>query len=735
MAHPVVKSDALDDGESDTKNLIRYARGRVAYFWMRQGLTCAGACALAILIDPLLGLIACGIVLAGETLDCFMLKYIKRQLELGAEFSVKSRLATASATAQASAISISVAFAWLGAETGAATHFSMVFLLAASLNAGIVWPYHPPSAKARLSVYGATAVLGFLRELSLSWPMSQEHLFDILGHVLLVYLVIVILKFVLRSHSIQTARKAEILAAKEQLETAHAKLKASEKTARRLALVARYANDSVVISDTSQRILWVNRAFEEMTGYTSSEALGRIAGDLLNGPETDQETVARLAQSVAEGEPFRGELLNYTKDGQEFWVETNLVPVESTDQNEEIVIAIERDISHLKEHEAELAKALSAAERGERAKSEFLATMSHEIRTPMNSVIGLSDLLTECELDETAMSYATTIRGSAEGLLTILDDVLDLSKLDAGKLTIDSVPFSPKHCIDQCAQLFEEEANRKGIFLDVIEDQKPPRQVVGDDGRLRQILVNLIGNAVKFTEKGGITVRTDYQAQPHGYILKVSIKDTGIGIAPGSVDKIFDRFSQADGKTTREFGGTGLGLTISRILARRMGGDIHVRSEEGVGSEFTLTVTLARSDNSMPERAQADPVGGNVPPLRILVAEDNKTNRFLIEKYLKDTSSDVTFASDGQQAVEYAITSPPDVILMDLSMPKLDGLEATRIIRKDAKRQPHIVALTANAFASDKQACFDAGMNDFLAKPVRKGELLGVLAQVSGATT
>lgn len=505
-------------------------------------------------------------------------------------------------------------------------------------------------------------------------------------------------------------------------------LKRREAELERLSLVAKHASDSIILSSPDGEIQWVNAGFTRMTGYSFDEAVGQHVGHLLNSENTNPETIQEMITQRNLGNRFHCQIINRTKDGRDIWVGTNVFPIKDEDGNVTMNIGIERDITQSKTHEQELAEAKLVAEKADRAKSEFLANMSHEIRTPMNGILGMADILNESDLSIEDRQCVDTIRESGYALLKIINDILDLSRLESGKLEVSEVDFNLRQCVEGAVELLRHKAEQKGISLTVEYEDNLPTEVRSDDGRLRQIIVNLVGNAVKFTSEGGVRVvvkRDD--ASEHG--IKIDVFDTGIGITAEQAQHIFDRFSQADAATTRAFGGTGLGLTISAMLARRMGGNISLCTDYDDGACFVATIDTQPVEGSTPE-ASSTPmfVSEHLDGARILLAEDNKTNRLLIQKYLAEFAVELIEVENGLQAVEFCKAYNPDVVLMDMSMPELDGVEATRIIRSLPIHQPPIVALTANAFDSDKEACLEAGMDFFLSKPINKAHLLQALS-------
>jgi len=490
--------------------------------------------------------------------------------------------------------------------------------------------------------------------------------------------------------------------------------------------------NGVVITDTRGTIQWVNPEFTRLTGYSLEEAVGKNPRILKSGRQ-DQAVYENLWETILSGRAWAGELTNLRKDGQLYIEEMTISPVRSVTGEIANFVAIKRDISERKRIETELVRAKELAQVANRAKGEFLANMSHEIRTPMNGIIGMTELALDTHLTEEQHEYLSTVKQSAEALLNVINDVLDFSKIEAGRMDLEATVFSLEELLGETVKFLALRAREKNLeLLCDLADDIPPL-LSGDPLRLRQILINLVSNAIKFTECGKITVAAELQsASDQKLVVHFQVRDTGAGIAKDKQAYIFQPFSQADSSTTRKHGGTGLGLTISARIVEMMHGRIWVDSEPGRGSTFHFTAEFAESGAALPDVATSSE---RLKGTSALIVDDDPANREILDRSLRKWDMQPTAAENGPDAlreIEAACQRghPFPLILIDGHMPGMDGFElAERIRSKPDFTGFTVMMLTSGERRGDINRCEELGISAHLVKPIRASELLKAILQ------
>ncbi len=504
---------------------------------------------------------------------------------------------------------------------------------------------------------------------------------------------------------------------------------------RKLSFAVEQSPNIVIITDLGGRIQYVNPKFYEKTGFSPEEVIGNSPNILRTDYSSDQD-YKDLWQTVKAGGEWRGIFKNRKKDGSFFWALSAISPIIGTDGKPTHLLGEMEDITESKQAEDEIIKAKAAAEAANRAKSNFLANMSHEIRTPMNAIIGLSHIVMKTDLSVKQRDYIAKISSSAKLLLGIINDILDFSKIEAGKLELESIEFSLEKVFKSLSDMISLKAQEKGIELLFKVPPSCPVYLIGDQLRLGQVLINLANNAIKFTDQGQIVVSVEEVSRNDEKVeLLFKVSDTGIGMTQEQQDNLFRSFTQADSSTTRKYGGTGLGLTISKRLVNMMGGDFQVHSKSGVGSTFTFNVVLQLGNQTGSRRIM---LPNDLLNMRVLVIDDNATAREIDNQLLEAMSFRVTTASSGAKGLEELEkslnTDPYGVVLMDLAMPGMNGIETYKKMREmiPAEQVPRTIMITAYGTEDAILAAEDAGMDGYVIKPVNASQLFDAIMEVFG---
>lgn len=495
----------------------------------------------------------------------------------------------------------------------------------------------------------------------------------------------------------------------------------------------------VSVTTPDGTIVEANRQFCRISGYERHEIVGQNHR-IVNSGVHSREFWSEMYRTVAAGGVWRAEVCNRAKDGSLYWVDSTMRGFFGPDGKLRHIVSVRNDITELKRTLAELGEARDQARSALQTKSEFLANMSHELRTPLTAVLGFADLLLEqgeaSKAPLTRLDFLQTIRRSGRHLMSVINDILDISKIEAGRMDVEAVACSPEAMLNEVRTMLEPRALAKGLSFHTALDGPVPPWVLTDPTRLRQIILNLVGNAVKFTSAGVVRVTARYRDVGSEQFLELDVEDSGQGIPPEVAEKLFEPFSQGDTSMSRRFGGSGLGLTISRRLAQMLGGGVElIRSAPNAGSHFRCTIKAPSAPAPAATPGTVDPARFPAPSQqvtslsgRILLAEDGADNQRLISFILRKAGASVISVTDGAQAIDAALSAkrlnqPFDLILMDMQMPELDGYTATTRLRAAGYDGP-IIALTAHAMSEDRDRCLRAGCDEYATKPIDKPHLL-----------
>ncbi len=528
----------------------------------------------------------------------------------------------------------------------------------------------------------------------------------------------------------------------------------------KIAMAVIKSFNAVTIADKDGKIEWVNEGFTKLTGYRIDEVRNTYGEILRKGRNTGLYPNSKYFKILFQDKkPVSYENNNFAKDGTEYWVLTSLTPLLNQKGEIEKIVSIDSDITRQKIAERELKisnkiakqslregkKALmelnlakQQLEESLKIREQFMANMSHEIRTPMNAIIGFSNLLLKENFTEEIRQYVNAIRTSSENLLVIINDILDFSKLKSGKITIENIDFNIRELITMVTEMMLPKAVEKGVQFSWVIDRNVQENLIGDPTRLNQILINLVNNAIKFTNEGSVRISVSIIEDTDEYsVLQFSITDTGIGISDENRRMIFEDFTQASSETTRKYGGTGLGLAITKQLVELQNGNIDVQSKVNEGSTFTVQLKFSKPENPgnrIPIKSNDRYDSKLLVGLKVLVVEDNFFNQALVVRILENSRCKVDVADNGIVAVEKIEKNIYDVVLMDIQLPEMDGYKATEHIRTklpEGKKEIPIIAMTAHAFREEVEKCLKCGMNDYISKPFKENELYDKLIKNS----
>ena len=506
-----------------------------------------------------------------------------------------------------------------------------------------------------------------------------------------------------------------------------------QKELEQLSLVANNTDNFVIISDAEGRCEWVNPAFTMRTGFGLDEMTGKIPGRVLQGPDTDARAVTEISRGLRERRPVSTEILNYTKGHEPYWTMLHINPIFGADGALRKFVSVQTETTHLRAIRREIETAKASAETASREKSLLLANVSHELRTPMTGVLGIADLLLATDLAPQQRRYVEVMQSSGNLLLRIINDVLEFSRIEEGRIEIEERPFDLGVVVAGVTDILTPMFRDKGLAFDMRLPAGELPKLLGDAARFQQILYNILGNALKFTKIGSVALEVDCALASDGAArVSVRIRDTGVGIETTKLDRIFRAFEQADASVAQRFGGSGLGLWICKRLVERMGGEISVTSEPGQGSEFFFSLPLGTVASAPTPGATQTAPADDMHALDVLLTDDSDVNRMVIKTVLEKQGHRIVEAIDGAQALELARTRSFDVVLMDIQMPVMDGVTAMQKIR--ALPAPlgrvAIFALTADIVSERREAYLRNGFDKVLAKPVDWALLKQALREV-----